>query len=279
MENLANFENKELDYPSHLKLNSLLSCQQPRSWPIENDELFFIIIHQTYELWFKLLIHELDKLRIRFSNNSIYEAIKGWRRCALIMKTKISQFDILETMTPIDFNKFRDFLKNASGFQSYQFREIEFLLGHKRKEMLAAYKSNEVGYSTLVSRLNTPSIMDHLYDFLECNGVIIHEDLRNKDITLPTIENEIIQKGIVALYKQHPSFEFLFEAMLDFDESFSKWRYYHLKTVERLIGNKIGTGGSSNLDRTDSTEPAKLYVSITRHGMFFLDLWAVRDRL
>ncbi|MEE8252073.1 MAG: tryptophan 2,3-dioxygenase family protein, partial [Gemmatimonadales bacterium] len=126
-------------YPSYLKLDELLNLQQPVSDPVEHDEILFIVVHQVYELWFKLLIHEFEKVNRDFSNGELFAAIATFKRLRTVMKTLVGQLDVLETMTPMSFSSFRDRLESGSGFQSTQFRELEFMLGHKREEMLAYY--------------------------------------------------------------------------------------------------------------------------------------------
>src|SRR2546428_7902273 len=143
----------DLTYSSYLKLDQLLELQQPRSQPPEHDEMLFIIVHQAYELWFKLQLHEFEKIKQDFTNNQLYGAIASFKRTRTIMKTMVEQVDIVETLTPMSFNSFRDRLENASGFQSVQFRELEFVLGYKRKEMLRFHKPGTPAYERLMQRL------------------------------------------------------------------------------------------------------------------------------
>jgi tryptophan 2,3-dioxygenase len=169
----------------------------------------------------------------------------------------------------MSFNSFRDRLDTASGFQSAQFREFEFMLGYKRAEMLRYQKPDTPAYARLVERLHEPSVVDCFYRFLEQHGVTIPAELRDRDITLPTIPNETVEEGILKLYKTHPDLEILFELMTDFDEGFQEWRYRHIKLVERSIGSKRGTGGS-------------LGVEFLKKSLFhpiFPDLWAIRHKL
>src|SRR6266852_2393565 len=148
----------DLTYASYLNLDQLLSLQEPRSTPPEHDELLFIISHQAYELWFKVQLHELEKIRRDFTANHLYGAIATFKRVRTIMKVMVEQIDILETLTPMSFNSFRDRLETASGFQSSQFREFEFLLGYKRAEMLRFQQPGTAGYAQMVRRLNEPSV-------------------------------------------------------------------------------------------------------------------------
>jgi tryptophan 2,3-dioxygenase len=259
----------ELTYASYLKLDQLLNLQEPRSQPAEHDEMLFIISHQAYELWFKLQLHELDKIKRNFLANHLYGAIASFKRVRTIMKVMVEQIDILETLTPMSFNSFRDRLEHASGFQSSQFREFEFVLGYKRKEMLAYQQPGTPAYDSLVRRLNEPSVVDCFYSFLQHYGVGIPVELRTRDLSLPSVPNKIVEEGLLRLYKSKPDLEILFELMTDFDEGFQEWRYRHIKLVERSIGSKKGTGGS-------------LGVEFLKKSLFhpiFHDLWAIRHQL
>jgi tryptophan 2,3-dioxygenase len=258
-----------LSYASYLFLDQLLALQEPRSSPAEHDEMLFIISHQAYELWFKLQLHELEKIRGDFTRNHLYGAIATFKRARTIMKVMVEQVDILETLTPMSFNSFRDRLETASGFQSSQFREFEFLLGYKRADMLKYQQPNTPAYDRLVRRLNEPSIVDAFYDFLEQHGVRIPAELRSRDRTLPASPNEVVEEGILRLYKSQPDLEILFELMTDFDEGFQEWRYRHIKLVERSIGSKKGTGGSLGVEFLKKS----LFLPI------FPDLWAIRHKL
>lgn len=259
----------ELTYASYLKLDQLLALQEPRSQPAEHDEMLFIISHQAYELWFKLQLHELDKIKRDFLDNHLYGAIARFKRVRTIMKVMVEQIDILETLTPMSFNSFRDRLEHASGFQSSQFREFEFALGYKRQGMLKYQQSGTPAYERLVRRLQEPSVIDCFYSFLEQHGVIIPDELRQRDKTLPSVPNEIVEAGILRLYKTQPDVEILFELMTDFDEGFQEWRYRHIKLVERSIGSKKGTGGSLGVD----------FLKKSLFHPVFHDLWAIRHKL
>jgi tryptophan 2,3-dioxygenase len=259
----------DLTYADYLRLDQLLGLQQPRSSPPEHDEMIFIVTHQAYELWFKLQLHELEKVRDDFRANHLYGAIATFKRTRTVMKVMVEQVDILETMTPMSFGSFRDRLDTASGFQSVQFREFEFLLGYKRADMLRFHAPGTSAYETLTRRLREPSVVDAFYDFLEQRGVTIPTELRRRDPTLPTEPNETVEEGILRLYKTQPDLEILFELMTDFDEGFQEWRYRHIKLVERTIGSKKGTGGS-------------LGVAFLKKSLFlpvFPDLWAIRHKL
>ena len=258
-----------LDYTTYLNLDALLGLQHPRSDPPEHDETLFIVIHQVYELWFKELLHEFEKVKADFSNNDVFGAIHTFKRVRTIMKTLVGQLDILETMTPMSFTSFRDRLEDASGFQSVQFREFEFMLGYKRPDTVKYHQQNPAGRATLERRLNERSVADHFHDFLAQRGVTIPDEVRIRPVTAPAAANADVQDGILRLYKTQPEVTLLFESMTDFDEGLQEWRYRHVKLVERTIGGKHGTGGS----------PGVPFLKASLFKPVFPDLWAIRHRL
>ncbi len=258
-----------LTYANYLDLEKLLTLQKPRSTPAEHDEMLFIIIHQTYELWFKQLLHEFEKIKRDFFAGDLFGAIHSFKRVRTIMKTLVAQVDILETMTPTSFSSFRDRLETASGFQSVQFREIEFVLGYKRQSTLAYVKPDFPGADRLQQLLDERTVIDHFYDFLGTRGAKIPADLKNRDLTQPNEPNEPVQKEILRLYKSSPELSILFELMTDFDEGLQEWRYRHIKLVERTIGAKKGTGGS----------PGVPFLKESLFKPVFHDLWAIRHQM
>jgi tryptophan 2,3-dioxygenase len=258
-----------LTYSSYLQLEELLLLQTPASKPPEHDEMLFIVIHQTYELWFKEILHEFEKIKRDLSGNQVYGAIHTFKRCRTIMKTLVGQMDILETMTPMSFTSFRDRLDTASGFQSYQYREFEFVLGYKRADMLRYHVEGSPAKIALDRRLHERTLIDHFHDFLEANGARIPDEVMNRDITQPNRPNEYVQRELLRLYKTDPRMSGLFELMTDFDEGLQEWRYRHVKLVERTIGSKRGTGGSLGVDFLKQS----LFVPC------FPDLWAIRHEL
>ena len=258
-----------LTYANYLDLEKLLTLQKPRSTPAEHDEMLFIIIHQTYELWFKQLLHEFEKIKTDFSAGNLFGAIHSFKRVRTIMKVLVAQIDILETMTPSSFSSFRDRLETASGFQSVQFRELEFLLGYKRASALAHVKPDFPGADRLQKRVNERTVVDHFYDFLETRGAKLPPDLKNRDITQANEPNEQVQAEILKLYKSSPEVSILFELMTDFDEGLQEWRYRHIKLVERTIGAKKGTGGS----------PGVPFLKESLFKPIFHDLWAIRHEM
>jgi tryptophan 2,3-dioxygenase len=246
----------DLTYASYLHIDRLLALQEPRSKPAEHDEMLFIVIHQVYELWFKEILHEVEKMKRDFTAGDLFGAIHTFKRVRTIMKTLVGQLDILETMTPMSFSAFRDRLDTASGFQSFQFRELEFALGYKRPEMLK-HAAGPEAREVIERRLKERSLVDHFYDFLETQGAKVPQNLREKPIEAGNAPNEDLQR------------EILRELMTDLDEGFQEWKYRHVKLVERTIGNKKGTGGS-------------LGVEFLKQSLFkpiFPDLWAIRHEL
>jgi tryptophan 2,3-dioxygenase len=258
-----------LTYANYLDLEKLLTLQNPRSTPAEHDEMLFIIIHQTYELWFKQLLHEFERIKRDFSAGDLFGAIHAFKRTRTIMKVLVAQIDILETMTPSSFSSFRDRLETASGFQSVQFRELEFLLGYKRASTLTYVKPDFPGYDRLNQRLHERTVVDDFYNFLETRGLHIPTELKNRDVTQPNGPDERVQKEILRLYKSSPECSILFELMTDFDEGLQEWRYRHVKLVERTIGAKKGTGGS----------PGVPFLKESLFRPIFPDLWAIRHEM
>ena len=255
-------------YGSYLKVPELLALQRPRSEPAEHDEMLFIVIHQVYELWFKLLLHEADRCKAELSAGDLFGAIARFKRMRTVMKTLVGQLDILETMTPLQFNAFRDRLETASGFQSAQFRALEFALGHKRPELLRCYE-DAAERAALEQRLAARSLVDHFYDFLALRGIAVPAGLRSRDVTRPTEPSPALQAELVRVFRTAPDMAILLELMTDFDEGLQEWRYRHVKMVERTIGNKRGTGGSTGAE----------YLRATLFQPVFPDLWAIRQQL
>jgi len=258
----------DLTYAGYLQLDALLDLQRPRSTPAEHDEMLFIVIHQVYELWFKEMLHEVEKVKRDFTDGDLYGAIHTFKRLRTIMKTLVQQLDILETMTPMSFSAFRDRLDTASGFQSYQFREFEFVMGYKRPNMLK-HAVGPVALAALEKRLGERSVIDHFYDFLAHQGVAIPAALREKPATSGGQANEAIQRALLGLYTTRPELAILFESMTDLDEGFQEWKYRHVKLVERTIGNKRGTGGSMGVE----------FLKQSLFQPLFPDLWAIRHEL
>ncbi len=265
----GNATQKSVTYAGYLRVDDLLKLQVPRSSPAEHDEMLFIVIHQVYELWFKCLLHELDKVCDDLRRGNLHGAMTTFKRGRTIMKTLVGQLDILETMTPMEFSSFRDRLESASGFQSAQFRELEFLLGYKRPEYLNYFEAGSSGAVALARRLRSPSVWDAFLDFLAKRGHPIPCAALERNPEAATEPDEQVQEILFKLYKAETELSLLFELMVDFDEGLQEWRYRHVKMVERTIGFKPGTGGSSGAE----------FLRRTLFRSVFPDLWAIRHRL
>lgn len=257
-----------LTYLTYLKINELLSLQEQQSRPKEHDEMLFIIIHQTYELWFKQILHEMGLFKRELESGESWSAVKTMRRILVIMKTIVGQTDILETMTPLSFNNFRGFLQNSSGFQSVQFREVEILCGLRTRKMLALHEKGSEEYETLVQRMNESTLWESFVKYLKTRGYSVSVPDRVNENGLVHEPSEELQEVLVRLMQTDQEANLLCELMVDFDEGLQEWRYRHVKMVERTIGTKKGTGGSDGVD----------YLKSTLHHQIFPDLWATRTR-
>lgn len=257
-----------ITYASYLQLDQILTAQQPRSEGPEHDEMLFIIIHQVYELWFKQVLHEVDYLAELMRQNDRPRSLHTLRRILTIFKTLVAQIDILETMTPLEFLSFRDRLESASGFQSYQFRELEFLLGHKRQNVMAHYADDPVATARLRARYERPSLWDAFLRLLDQNGFAVPADQLARDVSGPVRPSPAIQAILKQIYRQDSDTVRICERLVDLDEGIQEWRYRHIKMVERTIGTKKGTGGSAGVK----------YLQTTLQPLF-PDLWAIRADL
>lgn len=260
-----------LNYVSYLALDQVLTAQHPQSdidGSFEHDEMLFIIIHQVYELWFKQLLHEIDYLIKSLHEGKTTQAIHTFRRILTILKTIVSQIDILETMTPLEFLSFRDFLGRSSGFQSVQFREVEFVLGHKREQMMAHFSADVFGQERLAVRFQQPTLWDAFLRYVHDSGFEIPADQLERDVTQSIASSAAVQIALINAYRANTPAARIAERMVDLDEGLQEWRYRHVKMVERTIGSKPGTGGSAG---------AK-YLATTLQPLY-PDLWAIRGQL
>jgi tryptophan 2,3-dioxygenase len=256
-------------YGSYLKLDELLALQQPLSEGPEHDETLFIVIHQVYELWFKEILHELDFLEGQLENRDAPRALATLKRVLTILKVVVAQIDVLETMTPLDFLSFRARLESGSGFQSFQFREIEFTLGAKNRRALDRYPPGSAGRQRLERRLEAPTLWDAFLRFLVASGYEVPREALERDVTMPVPETPALHPLLIDLYRKDPTGAALCERLVDLDEGLMEWRYRHVKMVERTIGAKTGTGGSSGA----------AYLMTTLNQPMFPDLWAIRSEL
>jgi len=258
-----------LTYTKYLQIDELLALQQPLSEDPEHDEMLFIITHQVYELWFKQIIHELADFQSSLEQRNLPIALRNLKRVLHILKVLVAQMDIIETLSPVSFRAFRDRLENSSGFQSAQFREIEFMLGRRNPKVLVHYPEGEVTRTRLEALLPQPSLWDSFLHCIHTSGYEIPETELTRDLTKPPELNEAVQQQLLKIYKDESLLTQLCEHLIDLDEGLQEWRYRHIKMVERTIGHKIGTGGSNGID----------YLYKTLLAPLFPDLWAIRNSL
>jgi tryptophan 2,3-dioxygenase len=258
-----------LTYHDYLKIEDLLDIQVPRSDPPEHDETLFIIIHQTYELWFKQFLHEMDRTEQLLATDDLWGCIATLKRMRMVMKTLVQQVDILETMTPLSFVSFRDRLDTASGFQSMQFRILEFRLGHKRAGLLDAIEAGVPLRDRVQAAFDAPTLQDAFHGFLSRMGCQIPDDVLDRDVTQPIAGNDAVQEELLRVYQQQPDVTVMLELLTDIDEGLQEWRYRHVKLAERTIGSKIGTGGSDGVE----------FLKKSLFRPVFPDLWAIRSRM
>ncbi len=248
-------------YGSYLRLDELLGSQQPQT--AEHDELLFVIIHQVYELWFKQILHEAALLQRRLEAGESTGALHTSRRIAKILKTIVGQLDVLETMTPRQFAAFRPELGTSSGFQSNQFREIEAVLG--RRDFAANAYDDRLRAAT-----TRRSVFDSLLRYLAASGHAVPSRVLERDPATAWTPDPDVQAILAAVYADEfgPALE-VCEALVDIDEGIQEWRYRHVKMVERTIGTRLGTGGSSGAE----------YLRNTLFRPAFAELWEVRGVL
>jgi len=256
-----------LTYSSYLAIDELLELQRTRSQPAEHDEMLFIVIHQTYELWFKQLLHEFRQAQQSLEQGDTYSALATLGRIRTILKVCVSQVDILETMTPLQFNSFRSFLSSSSGFQSAQFREVEAILG-RRDSKMAGHLPPEAQQKIAEITVGR-SIWDSALVYFSKRGHVIPQDALERNFAEHYTPNQAVQDALVKIHQSDPETAMICERLVDIDEGLQEWRYRHVKMVERTIGHKTGTGGSAGVE----------YLASTLHRPVFSELWAIRDRL
>ena len=264
----GNGSQRATTYSSYLRVPELLSLQTPRESGPEHDEMLFIVIHQTYELWFKTLLHEFARAGERLRAGASHDALATLGRIRTILKTLVSQVDILETMTPLQFGTFRDRLDAASGFQSAQFRELEIVLGRRDTAVLANFAERTPEHTALEAALNSPSIWQHAMEYLATRSHTVPADVLHADPRRAYQPDARVQDALLHAYRTDGEVALVLERLVDIDEGLQEWRYRHVKMVERTIGHKSGTGGSSGAD----------YLAATLFRPVFPDLWLVRDR-
>ena len=260
---------KAATYGDYLCLDDLLALQRPRSAGPEHDEMLFIVIHQVYELWFKEILHEVDHARHLFENDASQRAQHTLKRILTILKVLVAQLDILETMTPLEFLSFRERLDAASGFQSDQFRQLEFALGLKSEAAVRRFPEGSRARRELERRFPEPTLWDGFLTYLAREGYPVSAELLARDVTAPISTSPTVQQILLDVYRRDPKNAELCERLIDLDEGMQEWRYRHVKMVERTIGARQGTGGSEGVG----------YLRTTLSQPIFPDLWEIRSRL
>ncbi len=256
-------------YGSYLKLEELLELQKPLSDGPEHDETLFIIIHQVYELWFKEILHEIDYACLLMAGGDRPRVLHTLKRVLTVLKVLVAQLDILETMTPIEFLSFRARLKEASGLRSFQFRELEYVLGRKDPGALERFPEDSSVRVRLEERFGASTLWDAFLRYLEAEGLSVPTAQLSRDVTQSVASSEEVQDLLLQAYRTRPGVASVCERLVDLDEGLQEWRYRHLKMVERTVGTKPGTGGSSGVP----------YLRTTLDEPLFPDLWAIRSRL
>jgi tryptophan 2,3-dioxygenase len=259
-----------MSYGDYLGLDQLLACQKPLS--PQHDELLFITVHQSTELWLKLALHELAAARERIKADDLAPAFKMTARVSRIQAQLIQSWDVLSTLTPADYLAFRDYLGHSSGFQSYQYRLVEFVLGNKNRATLAAHRDRPRHHALLEAALATPSLYDEVIRLLSKRGFPIASSRLERDWSEPYATDPSVRDAWIAVYrdtKRHWDLYELAEELVDLDDSFQQWRFRHAKTVERIIGLKRGTGGTAGV----------AYLRKVLETSFFPELWEVRTLL
>ena len=259
-----------LSYARHIQTDALLSAQIPVSG--KPDEMLFIIMHQTMELWLKLVLHEARLVVTALQGYDLPSAFKTLDRIATIQRHMIHSWEVLATLTPHDFMTFRGFLRKASGFQSWQYRELEFLLGNKREDLAIVHRDNTEIYAHLMAVLAAPSLYDEVLRLLARKGFAIPATHLERDWTQPYQPDEAVEDVWLAIYSDVDTHRDLFtlgEKITALEYYFQEWRFKHMKTVSRVIGHKPGTGGSSGVN----------YLQKALSLSFFPELWSMRTRM
>jgi tryptophan 2,3-dioxygenase len=262
----------KMSYGDYLRLDLLLSAQQPQSDPPQHDELLFIIQHQTSELWLKLLVHELRSARDLLRADDLPPALKRMARVKHIQTVLTDQWTVLATLTPSEYAEIRPFLATSSGFQSAQYREVEFLLGNKNADMVDVFKHDPTAQAELAGLLLEPSLYDEFLAYLARAGYAVPAELLDRDWSQPYRVNHALVDTIAGVYAaphEHWGVYETCEELVDIEDNFQEWRFRHLQVVQRTIGHKVGTGGSSGVD----------FLRRALDLTFFPELFEVRTRI
>ena len=259
-----------MSYGKYLHLPEILNAQHLRTE--EHDEMLFIIIHQASELWLKLAGHEIESAIRNVKAEDFRQAFKVIARVKMILAQLTQSWSILSTMTPVDYLRFRDSLGPASGFQSYSYRKLEFLLGNKNRRLVEVHRHDAPVYGELSRVLNTPSLYDVVLRKLRASGFDIDDEKIDRDFSEPYEPNESVQAAWLEIYSnpdEHFELYELAEKLVDIEDAFQNWRFKHMYTVQRIIGNRMGTGGSSGVP----------FLKKALDTSFFPELFAIRTEL
>ncbi|MCR2820083.1 tryptophan 2,3-dioxygenase [Lederbergia panacisoli] len=265
----TNFREK-MTYGDYLQLDRLLTSQIRMS--DHHDEMLFIIIHHVSELWLKLIIHEIQAAIEAIERNELQTSFKMLARVSKIQSQIIQTWDVLSTLTPSEYMGFRDKLGNASGFQSYQYRLVEFVLGYKTPHILKIYEKNEELFEILDKAYHRPGLYDVTIQALSRAGFPINPEVLQRDFSKTYEKDDTVEQAWLAVYQnvdKHWDLYELAEKLVDIEDWFQQWRFRHMKTVERIIGHKIGTGGSSGVG----------YLKKVLDHYFFPELWEIRTKI
>ncbi len=257
-------------YGQYLDLDRLLSAQHPLSF--QHDEMLFIIIHQASELWMKLCLHELNAAREHVRRDELGPVFKMLERVSRIQQQLVQSWDVLASMTPADYSAFRNYLGKSSGFQSCQYRLLEFTIGNKRAEMIEVFRKEPENFAALQRALASPRLYDEALRLLSRRGFEIPADYLDRDWTQQYVPSKQVAAAWLAVYHSvddHWDLYDLAERLLDLDHKFQLWRYSHMKTVERIIGYKRGTGGTGGVS----------YLAKLLELQFFPELWSIRTAM
>ena len=261
-----------MSYSGYLDLPTLLSAQRPISRPEHHDELLFIVQHQTTELWLKLVLHELEGACALIRNDDLAPALKGVARVKHVQRTLTEQWSVLATLTPTEYAEFRGVLGNASGFQSWQYRAVEFVLGNKNARVLQVFDSDPEAAAVVRRALEQPSLYDEFLRYLARLGHPVPQEVLERDVTQAWTFTPSLVPVFRAVYEEPAKHWAVYETceeLVDLEENFQQWRFRHLKTVERIIGMKSGTGGSSGAP----------FLRRALELTFFPELYAVRTAI
>jgi tryptophan 2,3-dioxygenase len=261
---------KSMSYGDYLGLDQILNAQHPLS--PNHNEMLFIIQHQTSELWLKLMLHEMQAVRTQMRAGDLPPAFKMLARVARIMDQLVHAWDVLATMTPPEYTAIRPYLGASSGFQSYQYRELEFILGNKNRNLLAVHEKHPENHALLERELNTPSVYDEAVMLLARSGLPVSRERLEADWTQPTRADDSVKAAWLEVYKDpehHWALYELAEKLVDLETSFRFWRFRHVTTVERIIGFKTGTGGTAGVS----------YLRKMLDVVLFPELFALRTAL